>query len=79
MLASTSGWNVSAANGGADTKCVPRRTVVRLTGGQMLRPDAADGRVSHTKVVHVMDLLRREDVSKFAINVDPEDVTGRKP
>jgi hypothetical protein len=25
-------------------------------------------------VVHVMDLLRREEVTKFAINVDPEDV-----
>jgi biopolymer transport protein ExbD len=40
---------------------------------------AADGRVSHAKVVHVMDLLRREDVSKFAINVDPEEPTARKP
>lgn len=40
---------------------------------------AADGRVSHAKVVHVMDLLRREDVSKFAINVDPEEINTRKP
>jgi biopolymer transport protein ExbD len=40
---------------------------------------AADGRVSHAKVVHVMDLLRREDVSKFAINVDPEEISARKP
>ncbi len=40
---------------------------------------AADGRVSHAKVVHVMDLLRREDVSKFAINVDPEDASARTP
>lgn len=40
---------------------------------------SADGRVSHARVVHVMDLLRREDVSKFAINVDPEEVSARKP
>jgi biopolymer transport protein ExbD len=35
---------------------------------------AADGRAAHSHVVHVMDLLRREEVTKFAINVDPEDV-----
>ena len=35
---------------------------------------AADGRVPHAKVVHVIDLLRRENVTKFAINVDPEDL-----
>ena len=32
---------------------------------------AADGRVSHAQVVDVIDLLRREDIVKFAINVDP--------
>jgi biopolymer transport protein ExbD len=35
---------------------------------------AADGRTSHANVVHVIDLLRREDVTKFAINIDPEDL-----
>ena len=35
---------------------------------------AADGRTSHANVVHVIDLLRREEVTKFAINIDPEDV-----
>ena len=35
---------------------------------------AADGRTSHSNVIHVIDLLRREDVTKFAINVDPEEV-----
>jgi len=35
---------------------------------------AADGRVSHAQVVRVMDLLRREDVTKFAFNVDPEEL-----
>lgn len=35
---------------------------------------AADGRTSHANVVHVIDLLRREEVTKFAINIDPEDL-----
>ena len=35
---------------------------------------AADGRTTHAHVVHVIDLLRREDVTRFAINVDPEDL-----
>ena len=35
---------------------------------------AADGRVNHAKVVRVMDLLRREDVTKFAFNVDPDEL-----
>jgi len=38
---------------------------------------AADGRTSHSNVIHVIDLLRRENVTKFAINVDPEDVARR--
>ena len=40
---------------------------------------AADGRAAHAHVVHVMDLLRREEVTKFAINVDPEDVDAPHP
>src|SRR5882672_7178898 len=35
---------------------------------------AADGRTTHSNVIHVIDLLRREDVTKFAINIDPEEV-----
>jgi biopolymer transport protein ExbD len=35
---------------------------------------AADGRVTHANVVHVIDLLRRENVTRFAINVDPEEL-----
>jgi len=35
---------------------------------------AADGRVSHARVVRVMDLLRREEVTKFAFNVDPDEL-----
>jgi len=38
---------------------------------------AADGRTNHSSVIHVIDLLRRENVTKFAINVDPEDVARR--
>jgi biopolymer transport protein ExbD len=37
---------------------------------------AADGRTTHAHVVHVIDLLRREDVTRFAINVEPEDLAG---
>jgi biopolymer transport protein ExbD len=32
---------------------------------------AADGRVAHAQVIDVIDLLRREEIVKFAINVDP--------
>ena len=35
---------------------------------------AADGRTSHSNVVHVIDLLRREDVTKFALDIDPDDL-----
>ena len=35
---------------------------------------AADGRTIHSNVIHVIDILRRENVTKFAINVDPEEV-----
>lgn len=37
---------------------------------------AADGRVNHALVVQVIDLLRQEKVTKFAINVRPEDLAG---
>jgi biopolymer transport protein ExbD len=33
---------------------------------------AADGGSAHRDVVHVIDLLRREQVTRFALNVDPE-------
>jgi biopolymer transport protein ExbD len=35
---------------------------------------AADGRTSHSNVVHVIDLLRREDVTKFALDIDPSNL-----
>ncbi len=40
---------------------------------------AADGRVNHAQVVRVMDLLRREDVTEFAFNVDPDELAKQKP
>ena len=33
---------------------------------------AADGRISHAEVVRVIDVLRQENVTKFAINVRPD-------
>jgi biopolymer transport protein ExbD len=35
---------------------------------------AADGRTSHSNVVRVIDLLRREDVTKFALDIDPSNL-----
>jgi biopolymer transport protein ExbD len=53
----------------------------RIRAAHAADPDAraviaADGRTTHAHVVHVIDLLRREDVTKFAINVEPEDLAG---
>ena len=40
---------------------------------------SADGRVQHAQVVSVIDLLRREKITKFAINTSPlEDVKAAK-
>jgi biopolymer transport protein ExbD len=38
---------------------------------------AADGATRHKSVVGVIDLLRQEGVTRFAINVQPEDVQNR--
>ncbi len=35
---------------------------------------AADGRIQHAEVVRIIDLLRQERVTKFAINVRPGDL-----
>jgi biopolymer transport protein ExbD len=35
---------------------------------------AADGRITHAQVVRVIDILRQERISKFAINVRPDDL-----
>lgn len=36
---------------------------------------AADGGAAHRSVVHVIDLLRQERVTRFALNVDPDAIT----
>ena len=38
---------------------------------------SADGRVQHSQVVTVIDLLRREKITKFAINTSPLDPTKK--
>jgi biopolymer transport protein ExbD len=35
---------------------------------------AADGRISHSRFIQVVDILRAENVTHFAINVRPEDL-----
>jgi biopolymer transport protein ExbD len=39
---------------------------------------SADGRVTHAQVVSVIDLLRREKVTKFAINTSPMETKEAK-
>ncbi len=57
-----------------DTALRRRVRAVRVTDAETRAVIAADGRTTHAHVVHVIDLLRREDVTRFAINVDPEDL-----
>jgi biopolymer transport protein ExbD len=56
---------------------------MKIRGARAADPEtraviAADGRVNHAKVVRVIDLLRREDVTKFAFNVDPDEIAKAK-
>ncbi|HJK94463.1 MAG TPA: biopolymer transporter ExbD [Polyangiaceae bacterium LLY-WYZ-15_(1-7)] len=37
---------------------------------------AADGRIQHEAVIRVIDVLRQEQVTKFAFNVRPGDLSG---
>jgi biopolymer transport protein ExbD len=51
----------------------------RIAAAKQARPDlraviAADGRVAHRVVVRVVDTLRQEHVTEFALDVRPEDV-----
>jgi biopolymer transport protein ExbD len=39
---------------------------------------AADGKTQHRDVVGVIDLLRQEGVTRFAINVEPEELATSK-
>jgi len=38
---------------------------------------AADGGAAHRNVVHVIDLLRQERVTRFALNVDPAALSSK--
>jgi biopolymer transport protein ExbD len=52
-----------------------REYVGQVTEAEARATIAADGGVTHGQVVRIMDLLRREHVSHFAINVRPEDLS----
>lgn len=39
---------------------------------------SADGRVTHSQVVSIIDMLRREKITKFAINTSPLETKGAK-
>ncbi|HEY3252923.1 MAG TPA: biopolymer transporter ExbD [Polyangiaceae bacterium] len=38
---------------------------------------AADGGAAHRNVIHVVDLLRQERVTRFALNVDPDAIVPK--
>ena len=46
----------------------------REAGEEIRAVIAADGRIAHAKVVQVIDILRQERITKFAINVRPEEI-----
>jgi len=46
----------------------------RATNHDLRAVIAADGAAAHRSVVHVIDLLRQEHVTRFALNVDPDAV-----
>ena len=45
--------------------------------GEVRAVIAADGSAAHRSVVHVIDLLRQERVTRFALDVDPESITQK--
>jgi biopolymer transport protein ExbD len=51
-----------------------RVRAARATDEDLRAVIAADGRITHAKVVQVIDILRQERITKFAINVRPEDI-----
>jgi biopolymer transport protein ExbD len=51
-----------------------RVRAARDVEGDLRAVIAADGRVAHAKVVQVIDILRQEHITKFAINVRPEEI-----
>jgi biopolymer transport protein ExbD len=51
-----------------------RVRAARAGDGEARAVIAADGQARHAQVVKVIDLLRQEDVTRFAINVEPEEL-----
>ena len=54
----------------------------RVAAAKKAQPDvraviAADGRVTHARVVRLIDLLRQEHVNEFALDVRPEDLAKK--
>ena len=54
----------------------------RVAAAKRAQPDvraviAADGRVPHQRVVQLIDLLRQEHVTEFALDVRPEDLAAK--
>jgi len=54
----------------------------RVAAVKRARPDvraviAADGSVPHRRVIQLIDLLRQEHVTEFALDVRPEDLAGK--
>jgi biopolymer transport protein ExbD len=57
----------------ADEALQPRIKAAYLADNEVKAVISADGRVQHARVVTVIDTLRREKITKFAINTSPID------
>ena len=60
-----------------DTQFRQRVSVAHHADSEVRAVIAADGSAAHRAVVHVIDLLRQERVTRFALNVDPEAITPK--
>ena len=58
----------------ADGEFRARAHGARAANHELRAVIAADGSATHRTVVHVIDLLRQESVTRFALNVDPDAV-----
>jgi biopolymer transport protein ExbD len=56
-----------------ETRLRERIRVVRAESPDAQAVIAADGRTDHAHVVHVIDVLRQEQITNFEINVQPDD------
>lgn len=53
-----------------------RVTTAREADPEVRAIIAGDGRIAYARVVRIIDILRQLQVTKFAINVAPEDLEG---